>query len=256
MVRSLWCAATRIVPDEPERPRVAGSNVQLGVGAVRASERQRGAASNGLRARERTERSAVSAVACGLHVARMPSEGRPMEVGFHIVSFDWPDQPRSIAPTLTRIGEAAEAVGASDLTLMDHWFQMESFAPASDPMMEGYTTLGYLAGRDGDRPTRPARHRCHVPAPGAARQDRRHARRPVGRPRPTRHRRRLVRAGARRPRRAVPTGGGALRVARRDAADLRADVERRRSDRSTASTSSSPRRCASRARSRNLGRAS
>ena len=68
-----------------------------------------------------------------------------MEVGFHIVSFDWPDQPRSIAPTLARIGDAAEAVGASDLTLMDHWFQMENFAPASDPMMEGYTTLGYLA---------------------------------------------------------------------------------------------------------------
>ena len=28
---------------------------------------------------------------------------------------------------------------------MDHWFQMESFAPPTEPMLEGYTSLGYLA---------------------------------------------------------------------------------------------------------------
>ena len=28
---------------------------------------------------------------------------------------------------------------------MDHWFQMEAFAPATEPMLEGYTTLGFLA---------------------------------------------------------------------------------------------------------------
>ena len=30
--------------------------------------------------------------------------------------------------------------------LMDHWFQMESFGGPPEPMLEGYTTLGYLAG--------------------------------------------------------------------------------------------------------------
>lgn len=68
-----------------------------------------------------------------------------MRLGFHIVSFDWPDGPDAIAPTLARIGRAAESVGATEVTLMDHWFQMEGFAPATDPMLEGYTTLGYLA---------------------------------------------------------------------------------------------------------------
>ena len=68
-----------------------------------------------------------------------------MRVGFHIVSFDWPEGPDSIAPTLGRVARAAESVGAAELTLMDHWFQMEGFAPATDPMLEGYTTLGYLA---------------------------------------------------------------------------------------------------------------
>jgi F420-dependent oxidoreductase-like protein len=30
---------------------------------------------------------------------------------------------------------------------MDHWFQMEEFANAQDPMLEGYTSLGFLAGQ-------------------------------------------------------------------------------------------------------------
>ena len=29
---------------------------------------------------------------------------------------------------------------------MDHWFQMEQMAPATDPMLEGYTSLGFVAG--------------------------------------------------------------------------------------------------------------
>jgi F420-dependent oxidoreductase-like protein len=68
-----------------------------------------------------------------------------LRVGFHIVRFDWPGSPGSIAPTLARVARAAESAGADEITLMDHWFQMESFAPATDPMLEGYTTLGYLA---------------------------------------------------------------------------------------------------------------
>jgi len=30
---------------------------------------------------------------------------------------------------------------------MDHWFQMEMMASAEDPMLEGYTSLGFLAGQ-------------------------------------------------------------------------------------------------------------
>ena len=35
----------------------------------------------------------------------------------------------------------------STFTLMDHWFQMEMMATAEDPMLEGYTSLGFLAGQ-------------------------------------------------------------------------------------------------------------
>jgi F420-dependent oxidoreductase-like protein len=30
---------------------------------------------------------------------------------------------------------------------MDHWFQMEQMWPAEEPMLEGYTTLGFVAGK-------------------------------------------------------------------------------------------------------------
>src|SRR5690606_12651411 len=33
------------------------------------------------------------------------------------------------------------------LSLMDHFFQMDAVAPADDPMLEGYTSLGFVAGR-------------------------------------------------------------------------------------------------------------
>ncbi len=70
-----------------------------------------------------------------------------MDVGLHVVSFSWPGAPASIAPTLGAVAEAAEEGGIHELTVMDHWFQMEGFAPATEPMLEGYTTLGYLAAR-------------------------------------------------------------------------------------------------------------
>jgi F420-dependent oxidoreductase-like protein len=40
----------------------------------------------------------------------------------------------------------AEEAGFASFTVMDHFFQMEGMAGADEPMLEGYTTLGYLAG--------------------------------------------------------------------------------------------------------------
>lgn len=68
-----------------------------------------------------------------------------MQLGIHVVEFTVPDVPRGIAPELRRVAEAVEAAGIADLSVMDHWFQMEAMAPAEDPMMEGYSTLAFLA---------------------------------------------------------------------------------------------------------------
>ena len=69
-----------------------------------------------------------------------------MRVGIHNVRFDFPGGPASIAPTLAATARAAEDAGVSTFTLMDHWFQMDQMAPATDPMLEGYTALGFVAG--------------------------------------------------------------------------------------------------------------
>ena len=117
-----------------------------------------------------------------------------MRVGIHNVRFDFPGAPQSIAPTLVATARAAEDAGVAGFTLMDHWFQMEQMAPADDPMLEGYTSLGFVAGHTETLTTRFAGDGGDLPASRSVGQDRRHPRCPVGRPGAARHRRRVVRA--------------------------------------------------------------
>ena len=70
-----------------------------------------------------------------------------MKLGIHFVNFTLPGGPEALGPTLGAAAQAAEEGGCAKLTLMDHWFQMDRFATAQDPMLEGYTGLGFLAGR-------------------------------------------------------------------------------------------------------------
>lgn len=68
-----------------------------------------------------------------------------MRLGFHIARFDLVGGPAVLAETLARVGAATETVGADNLSLMDHYFQMEPFGGPAKPMLEGYTSLGFLA---------------------------------------------------------------------------------------------------------------
>ncbi|MPZ80226.1 MAG: TIGR03560 family F420-dependent LLM class oxidoreductase [Actinophytocola sp.] len=68
-----------------------------------------------------------------------------MHLGIHVIAFTVPDGTPGIAPELARVGQAAEAAGVTHLSVMDHYFQMEQLMPATDPMLEGYATLGFLA---------------------------------------------------------------------------------------------------------------
>ena len=70
-----------------------------------------------------------------------------VKLGIHFVNFTLPGGAQALAPTLAATARAAEQGGCAKFTLMDHWFQMEQFATAHDPMLEGYTSLGFLAGR-------------------------------------------------------------------------------------------------------------
>jgi F420-dependent oxidoreductase-like protein len=70
-----------------------------------------------------------------------------MELGIHYANFTLPGGPEALGPTLAATARAAEEGGCSTFTLMDHWFQMESIGVSEDPMLEGYTSLGFLAGQ-------------------------------------------------------------------------------------------------------------
>ena len=70
-----------------------------------------------------------------------------MRVGIHFVNFTLPGAPASLGATLATTARIADEGGVSVFTLMDHWFQMEMMASAQDPMLEGYTSLGFLAGQ-------------------------------------------------------------------------------------------------------------
>ncbi|MFF4485906.1 LLM class F420-dependent oxidoreductase [Streptomyces sp. NPDC001544] len=70
-----------------------------------------------------------------------------MRVGVHINRFDHSGGAPALGAELAAAGAAAEAAGVSWLSVMDHYFQMEFNGGAEDPMLEAYTTLGYLAGR-------------------------------------------------------------------------------------------------------------
>ena len=70
-----------------------------------------------------------------------------MRLGVHFVNFTLPGGPERLGRTLADTARAAEDHGCAKFTLMDHYFQMEFFSTALDPMLEGYTALGFLAGQ-------------------------------------------------------------------------------------------------------------
>jgi F420-dependent oxidoreductase-like protein len=69
-----------------------------------------------------------------------------MRLGLQVPSFTWPAGPAGIGPTLADIGRAAEEAGFASLWVMDHFFQIRQIGTPEQPMLEGYTALGYLAG--------------------------------------------------------------------------------------------------------------
>jgi F420-dependent oxidoreductase-like protein len=68
-----------------------------------------------------------------------------MKIGLQIPSFTWPGGDAQIGPTLLRIARTADDIGFDSIWVMDHFFQIRSVGTTEEPMLEGYTTLGYLA---------------------------------------------------------------------------------------------------------------
>ena len=68
-----------------------------------------------------------------------------MQVGVHYANFGHPGWETRLVGRLTESAQIADQGGAALVTVMDHWLQMEEMGGPAAPMLEGYTTLGYLA---------------------------------------------------------------------------------------------------------------
>jgi F420-dependent oxidoreductase-like protein len=72
-------------------------------------------------------------------------EERALKFGLQVPSFTYPGGTTAIGPTLERIVRTADEVGFDSLWVMDHFFQIRSVGPAEEPMLEGWTALGWMA---------------------------------------------------------------------------------------------------------------
>ncbi len=70
-----------------------------------------------------------------------------MKIGLQVPNFTYPEGPAQIAGTLAQIARVADDSGFYSLWVMDHFFQISVVGPHENEMLEGYTTLGFLASQ-------------------------------------------------------------------------------------------------------------
>lgn len=69
-----------------------------------------------------------------------------IRLGYQIPNFTYPNGGvEALFPTVIAQAREAEVSGFDTVLVMDHFYQLPGIGPASDPMLECYTTLGALA---------------------------------------------------------------------------------------------------------------
>ena len=68
-----------------------------------------------------------------------------MKLGLQISSFTWSGGDAAIADTFASIVRAADEAGFDSIWVMDHFLQIRGVGRPDEPMLEGFTTLGYAA---------------------------------------------------------------------------------------------------------------
>ena len=68
-----------------------------------------------------------------------------MKIGLQIPDFSTPRGPERLGAELANVARIADEAGFEYIAVMDHFFQIPVIGPAGKEMLEGYTTLGYLA---------------------------------------------------------------------------------------------------------------
>ena len=112
-----------------------------------------------------------------------------MKIGLQIPDFSTPRGPERLGAELATVARTADDAGFEYIAVMDHFFQIAAVGPAEKEMLEGYTTLGYLAACTSRAALLTLVTGRDLPGARHPRQDRHHARRAVERPGVARHRR-------------------------------------------------------------------
>jgi F420-dependent oxidoreductase-like protein len=68
-----------------------------------------------------------------------------VRVSVNVTNFSWADGPRALRAHLSSLAQSLDAAGVHTLWVSDHLWQADPFASPEEPMLEAYTTLGYLA---------------------------------------------------------------------------------------------------------------
>lgn len=68
-----------------------------------------------------------------------------MKIGLQISSFTWPGGDAALGETLAGIVRSADDAGFDSIWVMDHFLQIGSVGRPEEPMLEGMTTLGFMA---------------------------------------------------------------------------------------------------------------
>lgn len=68
-----------------------------------------------------------------------------MKLSISVTRFDHPDGPEALGHWLTTLAATVDGAGIDTLWVSDHLIQADPFADDTDPMLEAYTTLGFLA---------------------------------------------------------------------------------------------------------------
>src|SRR5215213_9535664 len=68
-----------------------------------------------------------------------------MKLALQIVDFNWPGGPARLGPILKEIAQTADQAGFDAICVGDHLFQVKYVGAVTDPMLECYTALTFIA---------------------------------------------------------------------------------------------------------------
>lgn len=69
-----------------------------------------------------------------------------MKISIGVTNYSWPDGPDQLTSHLLDLARSVDEAGIDTLWVADHLLQMDPTATIDEPMLEAYTTLGFLAG--------------------------------------------------------------------------------------------------------------